>query len=605
MSKSATKRTLKLITMDRMRPAAQALRISWPLKQKGMIKIEMEKSATYLANARDAEAGRAVYAQINQEFERGPEINRALLMQILQDNKDTEYGRKYGFAEIKTVEEYQKRVPVIVYDHIAEGIERMCRGEQNVLTAYPFRHMNETSGTIGIVKRIPMTQKQGEVFLKYNKLYMDGLKAELLDPSWMEGRAFCTSEGTHRTLPSGITVGCASSVMAEYVRGGKEALGQMMATLFTSPVEATIPQPGTDTRYIHARFALMDPDVTGIITGFYSLVVVLLKYIDTHYEMLIDDIEKGTISEKVSLSDEQRESLHKKLRPMPERAAQLREIFKNGPDLCWIPLVWPHMTYIYGAGGDGFSIYDQIIRTQYSGGVLKNLYAGVTASEGLWSVPGGIDTEDSVMAPGSAFFEFLPVECGSDFTKCVTMDQVEEGKIYELVVTNFCGFYRYRTSDAVQVTGLRGKTPTVRFMYRVNRTINMAAEKTTEKALQVAVENVMKELGLPLSDFSVFPNYEEMTYEFLIETDREDIPVSRKTLEECLLRHMREQNEVFAETIDEGSVKEPVGYWLQPQTGILYRDMMVFKGAPVNQIKPVRVIMNEIQRKFFYGLRMK
>ena len=566
---------------------------------------EIARSVTYQANIRDGETGRAVYAQINQEFEHGPENNRALLMQILQDNKDTEYGRKYGFADITTVEEYQKRVPVIVYDHIAEAIERMCNGEQNVLTAYPYRHMNETSGTIGVVKRIPMTQKQGEIFMKYNKLYMDGLKAELLDPAWMEGRAFCTSEGTHRTLPSGITVGCASSVMADYVRGGKEALGQMLSVLFTSPIEATIPQLGSDTKYIHARFALMDPNVTGIITGFYSLVVVLLKYIDAHYEMLIDDIEKGTISNEVDLSDEIRESLMKKIQPMPDRAAQLRDIFKNGPELCWIPLVWPHMSYIAGVGGDGFSIYDKIIRTQYSGGVLKNIYSGVTASEGLWSVPGGIDTEDSVMAPGSAFFEFLPVECGDDFTKCVTMDQVEEGKTYELIVTNLCGFYRYRTSDAVQVTGFRGTTPMIRFMYRVNRTINMTAEKTTEKALQAAVENAMRELGLDLGDFCVYPNYETLTYEFLIEPTHEGVQVSRKTLEECILRHMREQNEVFGENIDEGSLETPIAYWLQPQTSILYRDMMVFKGAPANQIKPVHVILNERQRKFFYALRME
>ena len=35
---------------------------------------------------------------------------------------------------------------------------------------------------------------------------------------------------------------------------------------------------------------------------------------------------------------------------------------------------------------------------------------------------------------------------------------------------------------------------------------------------------------------------------------------------------------------------------------LLYRDMMVFKGASLNQLKPVRVIMNERQRKFFFGL---
>lgn len=217
------------------------------------------------------------------------------------------------------------------------------------------------------------------------------------------------------------------------------------------------------------------------------------------------------------------------------------------------------MRYIAGVGGDGFKIYDRIIKEKFSGGCLKNIYSGVTASEGLWSVPGGIDTEDSVMAPCSAFFEFLPVECGDDLSRCVTMDKVEVGKIYEIIVTNLSGFYRYRTSDAVMVTGFRGQTPMIRFMYRVNRTINMAAEKTTEKALQAAVEGAMD----------------------------------------------GKANGEFAGYVDTGRLKEPVAHWLQPQTAMLYRDMMVFKGASANQLKPVRVIMNEKQRQFFFVLLMK
>ena len=151
----------------------------------------MELNVTLQANKRDTEIGKKVYQDIQQEFNKGPEVNEQLLMQILQDNKDTEYGKKYGFADIKTVEEYQQKVPVIVYDHVAEAIERMAAGEQNVLTAYPFKHMNETSGTIGAPKKIPMTQKQAEVFARYNKSYVDGLKAELLGESWLKGRGFC------------------------------------------------------------------------------------------------------------------------------------------------------------------------------------------------------------------------------------------------------------------------------------------------------------------------------------------------------------------------------------------------------------------------------
>ncbi len=85
--------------------------------------------------------GRTVYAEVNEEFKRGPQLNEELLMRILRDNKDTEYGKKYGFADITSVEEYQRRVPVIVYDNIAGDLERMCDGEKNILTAYPFTHM--------------------------------------------------------------------------------------------------------------------------------------------------------------------------------------------------------------------------------------------------------------------------------------------------------------------------------------------------------------------------------------------------------------------------------------------------------------------------------
>ena len=150
-----------------------------------MAKNTMGAGITYQANLQDAETGKAVYAAVNEEFKKGPELNEELLMRILRENKDTEYGRKYGFSDISSVEEYQNRVPVIVYDNIANDLERMSNGQKNILTAYTFTHMNETSATMGIPKRIPMTQAQAQVFLRYNKQYMDGLNAELLDSTWM------------------------------------------------------------------------------------------------------------------------------------------------------------------------------------------------------------------------------------------------------------------------------------------------------------------------------------------------------------------------------------------------------------------------------------
>ena len=40
--------------------------------------------------------------------------------------------------------------------------------------------------------------------------------------------------------------------------------------------------------------------------------------------------------------------------------------------------------------------------------------------------------------------------------------------------------------------------------------------------------------------------------------------------------------------------------FLQPETNLLYRDMMVIQGASPSQLKPVRIIINEQQRQFFF-----
>ncbi len=565
----------------------------------------MEKTNTYLANERGALEGKKVLEEFREETKDPMGRTGALLMKLLKDNKDTEYGRKYGFSEINTIEDYQKKVPVVIYDDLAPYLERMMNGERNILTAYNYNHFNETSGTVGVPKVVPMTDEQSEVFAKYNNLLNNGLLAESLEPSWMEGRAFCTSSGNCRTLESGLTVGEASAKMADYIKGGAEALDAMVRTLYTSPIEGLNPAKGVDSKYVHTRFALMEKGVRGIITGFYSVIVLFLRYIEDNWELLANDIEKGTISEDVDMPEEVRESLLKKIKPDPERGKELKEIFEAGSDKPWVKRVWPEFTYIIGAGGDGFEIYDRMIKEHFTGGGVFNLYSGITASEGLWSVPSGMDDFDSILVPSSAFLEFLPVEAGDDFSKCVTMDKLEEGKIYELIVTNLSGFWRYRMSDAVKVTGFYNKTPKVQFMYRVNRTINLAEEKTTEKALQLAVEETSKELGIDLADFTVYPNTDVTPnrYDFLIEPRKEIAEFDMNALKESIFKNLCKANPVYYDCYADHWLDKPEVFFLQAETSLLYRDMMVFKGASLNQLKPVRVIMNERQRKFFFALR--
>ena len=560
---------------------------------------------TYSINQANVSQAQPDYAAFREECRDPFGTNEKLLLSILRDNKDTEYGLRYDFEHIASYEEYREKVPVISYNDIAGDIDRMVDGEKNILTAYPFNHMNETSGTSGKPKLVPMTDRQTQVFLKYNKHYMDAFYADKLGDDWMKGHIFCTSQGKYRAAPSGITIGDASSKMAEYVQGGRDGLDSMLRMLYTSPVEASIPVLGTDTKYIHTRFALADGGVTGIVSGFYIMVVQYLHYIAENYEMLINDIETGTIDERVDLPVDVKASLLKKIRPMPERAAQLREIFKNGSDFRFVKKVWPDMQFIFGVGGDGFSVYAGTIRRLYADESVKFILSGVTSSEGLWSVPVELDSEDAALVPGSAFMEFLPVDAGDDFTKCVSIDKLEVGKIYELIVTNLCGFYRYRMSDALLVTGFFEKTPRVRFMYRVDKNINLACEKTTEKALQQVVEKTAAELGFELSDYTVYPDAVSTPpgYTFLIQPPLPVEGITEQQLAATLDKYTCEINAVYEENILDHSMRHADAFWLQPETTFLWRELQIAKGKSAGQLKPVRTISNEDQRKFFFIMR--
>ena len=90
------------------------------------------------------------------------EINLKLLDTIIDENKNTEYGKKYNFSEIKTIDDYKKNVPLTVYDDYESYIKRMYDGENNILTVYPIMGYLWTSGSEKFQKKMPLTIKSME-----------------------------------------------------------------------------------------------------------------------------------------------------------------------------------------------------------------------------------------------------------------------------------------------------------------------------------------------------------------------------------------------------------------------------------------------------------
>lgn len=521
--------------------------------------------------------------------------NTELLMRMLDDNKDTEYGRKYGFADIKSVAEFQERIPLTTFDDYAGYVYRMTEGgESGLISAYNIAHYAKTSGTMGNPKRIPVSDRAMGVMNRYNMQLRTKVICDAIGFDWANPPYLNLIESQLTTLKNGATYGAISA----------KVIGQMgdyLPMLMTSPLEALVPDPKTNTRYLHARFALMNPEITSMGFSFSSILLELMQYIESEWEMLVDDIEKGTIDESVKMPADVRASVLGKIQPMPERAAQLREIFSQGFDEPIMPKIWPNLTIFSGVATGGFATYYNKLRQRYAGDGVRLFYVGLNASEGILSVPMDVDCPDSVLIPDSVFYEFIPID-SEDPGDIVTIDGVEVGKTYEIVITNQSGFYRYRIRDAVKVTGMYNNTPMIQFQYRIDQTISVLGEKTTELVLRGVAERVERELGYSMEDFSVFGDVDSvpMRYVMLMEaTLPEGLDPGAVAAE--LDKGLCEGNPSYGDKVAKGMLDHLRLLFLQPETYLLYRDVMISKGAASAQLKPPR-ILNEIQRRFFMAL---
>ena len=520
--------------------------------------------------------------------------NTSLLMKILDDNKDTEYGKKYDFANIKSIEEYQRKVPVTDYDSYADYIYRMTEnGEKNLLTSYEVTHYAKSSGTMGNPKRIPTTPSNHELNIKYNYDYLFNLFAEKAGTEWIKYPFLNLTETSISILPSGDTYG---SISGKIMCG----FGDELSNMITSPIEALIPDVKTNTRYVHTRFALINPDIPFIITSFVSLFLEILRYIRGNWELLVNDIENGTIDESIRMPKEVRESLLGKIKPMPERAAELRKIFEEGFDEPIVPKIWPNMHLLIGCGSGGFRNYIDKIK-KFTGPDFDFALIGLTASEGMFSVFTELNSHDAVLIPDSMFYEFLPLEANGDYTKIVTLDKLEESKSYELITTNLSGFYRYRMKDVVKCTGRYNNTPMIEFLYRLDQCLSLTGEKINEENLRTAAYKTEKDLGFDLIDFSTYADTDTFPIRYAYLMEIEDLPegVTRKTIQEKLNENFCATDSLLCNKIEKGLIGKTELYLLQPETYLLYKELKIARGTSPAQVKPPRVLVKDTDLSFF------
>src|SRR5690242_2273061 len=75
------------------------------------------------------------------------DVQDELLKKLLSTAKGTEFGRQYDFSSIDQYEQFCERVPISAYEKFFPHIERLMRGEQNILWPSEIKWFSKSSGT--------------------------------------------------------------------------------------------------------------------------------------------------------------------------------------------------------------------------------------------------------------------------------------------------------------------------------------------------------------------------------------------------------------------------------------------------------------------------
>ena len=85
--------------------------------------------------------------QIDLYASQASEIQHRVLSRLVNQAAQTEWGKKYDYASIRSYEDFRNRLPIQTYEEIKPYVERLRAGEQNLLWPSEIRWFAKSSGT--------------------------------------------------------------------------------------------------------------------------------------------------------------------------------------------------------------------------------------------------------------------------------------------------------------------------------------------------------------------------------------------------------------------------------------------------------------------------
>lgn len=417
------------------------------------------------------------------------EVQLEELRRLLRALRSTKWGAEKGLEHAGTYDDFRHGIPApVAYPELRPYVMRMVEGERDVLWPGLTRNFAQSSGTSdGKSKYIPVTRESfsrshyrggSDVVAHYLSLYPDS--RIFSGKSFILGGSFANE----LTLPPHVKVGDLSANLIDNINP--------VANLFRVPSRSIALMQDWAEKLPALVEASAGENITNI-SGVPSWFMTVLKEV----------------------------------------------IRSRGADT--IHDVWPNLE-VFFHGGISMAPY----REQYSHITAPRMryLECYNASEGFFALQNRIDDPSLLLLLDcGTFFEFIPVEdADSDRPEIIPAWEVEEGKVYAMIISSCNGLWRYPIGDTVRIESADPLKITI--SGRTKSYINAFGEELMVQNAEAALSKVCRRLNCEIANYTAAPVYasdhSRGRHEWLIEFNRE--PESLEEFADCLDRALQQEN---------------------------------------------------------------
>lgn len=428
------------------------------------------------------------------------EDQHALLLSLVRKAEKTLFGRVHLFEEISSTKDFQKNVPVADYEQLKPFIEKVKKGQRDILWPETPAYFAKTSGTTSGSKYIPISN---------------------------EGMPFQT--------------GAAQSAIFHYIKKRNSASfvnGKMIFLQGSPELE----------------------EINGIKTGRLSGIVAhhIPSYLQKNrlpsektnliedWEEKVDAIVKETEKENMTL-----------ISGIPPWLIMYFEklIARNGKK---IKTLFPNLDLII-TGGVNYEPYREKMEELLGGKV--DVVQTFPASEGFFAFQDDYEKEGLLLLTNHGiFYEFIPLEKYGkpDQDKHrLTLAEVELHTDYALILTTNSGLWAYSIGDVVRFIS---KTPhRILVSGRTKHFTSAFGEHVIAFEVEEALKATMMQFQAQISEFHLAPEVNPKSglpcHEWFIEFEKE--PESLENFQKHLDDELRNRNSYYDDLV-KGNVLQPL-----------------------------------------------